>query len=253
VDEEENGKVIPVLAKAKERVERCFDCRIYGQTLPHGVDCFKDIQKQFGREFFKMIFDVGANIGQSMIKYAERFPHAEVHSFEPVAANYEKLEAAARHNPLLHAHKLGMGERAGLVDIHLNQHSTTCSIKHGDPGAGLETIELETLSGFMDKHNVGAVNFLKLDTEGYELEVLAGAAKVLDEQRIHFLFIECEPVSTGRKFVSLEALGSHMHKHGYRPFGIYEQQNEWDGTKALRYVNAVFVCGNLQQSASSAC
>jgi FkbM family methyltransferase len=244
--------MIPVLARAKEKFEKRFDCRIYRHTLPHGVDCFKDIERRFGNGFFKVIFDVGANVGQSALEYTEKFPNAEIHSFEPVAANYQKLLEATGRNPKLHAYKLGMGERAGSVDIHVNQFSTTCSIKHGDPQAGLESIELETLSGFMDKQNVSTVDFLKLDTEGYELEVLAGAAKVLEEQRIHFLYIECEPVSTGRKFVSLEALGTLMNRFGYRPFGLYEQQTEWDGTNALRYINAVFICNKLQPAASKA-
>lgn len=237
--------MIQVMAKAKETFEKRFDCLIYRHTLPHGVDCFKDIDKRFGRGFCKVIFDVGANIGQSTIKYLQKFPDAEIYSFEPVAGNYRQLVEATSGSAHVHTYQVGMGPKAGSAEIYLNQFSTTCSIKHSDPGAQTETIALETLAGFTGKENLEKIDFLKLDTEGYELDVLAGAIPLLEQQRIHLIYVECEPVSSERRFISLEELGGFLKGFGYRPFGLYEQQTEWNGANALRYINAVFVCDKL--------
>jgi hypothetical protein len=44
--------------------------------LPHGVDCFVDIEKRFGCDAIRMVSDVGANAGQSALEYPRRFPQA---------------------------------------------------------------------------------------------------------------------------------------------------------------------------------
>jgi hypothetical protein len=53
----------------------------------HGLSDCADI----GRSGCKIstIFDVGANVGQSALKFQEAFPRARIHSFEPVSATYK--------------------------------------------------------------------------------------------------------------------------------------------------------------------
>jgi hypothetical protein len=68
----------------KEAVERSVKCRIYRNSLPHGVDFFYDLDRRFGRASIKVVFDIGANTGQSALAYSREFPEAEIYSFEPV-------------------------------------------------------------------------------------------------------------------------------------------------------------------------
>jgi FkbM family methyltransferase len=203
--------MIPLLKSLKEKIERISGCRIYRHTLPHGVDCYRDIEKWFGRDAIKVVFDVGANVGQSALNYLSQFPQAEIYSFEPVPATFEKLVAATRPFGRVHPYKFGMGREPGQTTIHVNPLNTISSIKLSRPEDHPETIELETIARVAERHGLDTIDFLKVDTEGYDLEVLAGAAPLLQQQKIH----------------------------------VYEQQPEWDGRHSLLYWNALFISEKL--------
>ncbi len=234
-----------LLKSPKEAIERLTGCRIYRGTLPHGADCFVDIDRRFGRRAVRVAFDVGANIGQTALCYAREFPSAEIYSFEPVAASFEKLAAATRQVARIHPCKLGMGSEAGEATIHVNPTSTMSSIKISRPEDHSEVIAIETVTGFAQAHKIESIDLLKIDTEGYDLEVLAGAAPLLGRQRIHFVLSECGPAARSDRFVGFGALSGFMENFGYRLFGIYGQQPEWDGRNQLLFWNALFICEKL--------
>jgi FkbM family methyltransferase len=240
--------MISIFARFKERIERISGCRIYRKTLPHGVDCYLDIEKKMGREAVKVVFDVGANVGQSAIRYVHEFPHAEIYSFEPVAATYQQLVAATQGYSRIKPYNLGMGREPGKMTIHVNPLNLVSSIKQCRPEDHPETIELESIESFAKKHHVETIDFLKIDTEGYDLEVLAGATQLLRRQQIHYVLSECEPVSRTNYFVGFPALVEFMGGFGYRLSGVYEQSLETDGT--LAYWNALFICEKLTGQAA---
>jgi len=233
----------------RESAERASGCRVF-RNLPHGTDCFFDIAKSFGRNGIKIVFDVGANVGQSATTYLREFPQAEIYSFEPVAATYRELISTTRMFPRVHAWKLGMGREAGERVIHVNPVDKVSSVVLERPGDRCESIELATIAGFAEKLKIERIDFLKTDTEGYELEVLSGAERLLREQRVSFVLSECAPMkSTSTRgdysLVDFGTMAQFFADFGYRLFGVYEQQLEWDGTNALLFWNALFICPSL--------
>jgi len=56
---------------------------------------------------------------------------------------------------------------------------------------------------------------------------------------------ECEPVVRTKTFVDFPTLVEFLGGFGYRLFGVYEQQTEWDGRNTLLYWNALFICEKL--------
>lgn len=240
--------MVSYLNRIKRAVERAAGCRIYGNSLPHGMDLSFDIDRRFGRNNIQVVFDVGANVGQSTLAYLREFPQARIYSFEPVQSTYQKLSEATGSFPRVQAFKLGMGSEAGETVIHVNPVSTASSIVMERAGDRAESIAMETVAGFAGKHGVESIDLLKIDTEGYDLEVLRGAAPLLQQQRIHLIQSECEPSVRSREdspFVDFVSLSSFLNGFGYELFGVYEQQLEWDGRNRVRYWNAVFLCPKL--------
>ena len=64
--------------------------------LPHGQDVVADLWRRAPDLAVSIIFDVGANEGQSALRFAKAFPGARIVSFEPFQSTFARLEANIR-------------------------------------------------------------------------------------------------------------------------------------------------------------
>jgi FkbM family methyltransferase len=150
----------------------------------------------------RVALDVGAHIGLWSRQLAAEFE--AVHAFEPVA---EFRECFARNvgaaNVQLHPFALGNAACRAKIEFASANTGMTRIVDVGDEG-----VEVRTL----DSLSLGAVDYIKLDVEGFELFVLEGA---------HETLLRCRPLLT------LEQKG-----HGAQHFGV-EQYEALDYLKAL--------------------
>ncbi|HEV7333490.1 MAG TPA: FkbM family methyltransferase [Flavisolibacter sp.] len=229
----------------KTKIESILDCRIYRNSMPHGTDLFFDLKRSFTMDMFRTVFDIGANVGQSALKYITLFPNADIYSFEPVKSTYSQLVSNTKHHSRIHPFHIGMGKEKGSLKININSNSTINSLLRPSENNSAEEITIDTVADFCSSQGIQSIDFLKTDTEGYDLFVLEGCKPMLQKQQIKVVMVECEPVATSNYFVSIEDLGAFLSPFGYKLFGIYEQQLDWDGKKSVLFFNAVFVCPEL--------
>jgi FkbM family methyltransferase len=225
----------------KARAETVTGCRIYRNSLPQGTDLAADIGRSFGRENIRTVFDVGANVGQSALEYLEIFPQATIYSFEPIRATYDKLRAATGAHPRIRAYHCAMGAQKGIGKIYVASDSRKSSINHPRGGDHTEQIDLATLDEFTRGAGIQNIDFLKIDTEGHEFDVLQGATSLLQAQRIQLLMLECELIPTDAGFTPLASVATFLERFSYHLFGVYDQQLDWNGTRRIQYLNAMFV------------
>jgi FkbM family methyltransferase len=230
--------------------EKLFGCRVYRNSLPRGCDLFFDLGRCFGLGRFKTVFDVGANVGQSAAEYARVFPAASIYSFEPVAATYRELEAAVAPLGRVKPFRLAFGATPGEATIQVPPDSRTSSIGRAVAGGVPEVVPVRRVDDFLGEQGLRAVDFMKIDTEGFEIEVLRGAERALREHRVGMLYIEAGPYRTEAHFTPLAELTEHLRGHGYELFGVYEQQPFWDGRRSLLFFNPVFIAPELADAAS---
>ena len=215
------------LKQIKRKTESTLGIRVFpNSTIPRGTDMYIDLQEVTPLENIKTVFDIGANVGQSALEYAERFGNAQIYSFEPVSTTYQKLVSATKNIARVHCFRLAMGGEAGESSINVHPDSLGSSMAH-ETGGAVEKISVTTPSDFAREHGLGKIDFMKVDTEGFDLQVLAGAAPLLREQRIRFVMAECEPLPVTGYFVSFCALAEFFKNLPYKLFGIYRQQPEW--------------------------
>jgi FkbM family methyltransferase len=135
------------------------------------------------------VFDVGANAGQ----YAKRLRGfgytGRIVSFEPTADAFERLRKAAAHDPEWQVHHLGLGREDTVSSIHTGWNTMNSLLPPSDYGRGryqrftktrTEEIRIRRLDDVMDEALDGIDEprpFLKMDTQGYDLEVFAGAGE----------------------------------------------------------------------------
>ena len=128
---------------------------------------------------FNVAIDVGANIGLHSTRLSKLFTN--VYSFEPVQTNFECLEVNLKQFSNVTIYKNGLGEKEFETDIMLtSSHSHNCGaysinkFVDSDEETVKETISVKTL----DSYNLKP-DFIKIDTEGYEMSVLEGAYNTL--------------------------------------------------------------------------
>jgi FkbM family methyltransferase len=131
-----------------------------------------------------VVVDAGANIGLVSVPVAQAIKDRSgvVHAFEVQRMMFYALCGAAALNDLtnIHAHHLGVGARSQvlrvpMVDYGKPQDFGALSLTVQDPIAEAETVDIVALDGF----NLSRLDFLKIDVEGMEIEVLGGATRMI--------------------------------------------------------------------------
>jgi FkbM family methyltransferase len=207
-----------------------------------------EVRSRIGMEP-NVIFDVGAHIGSTAGAFCDFFPSATIFAFEPSSKNFLDMTRNLVGHPDIRRYQIGFGASDGTeVLIFDPDHPSMARIgaSTGEP----ENITIRTIDGFCAAHGVDMVDILKLDTEGYELQVLRGANSMLLENRITIIKVECGVNPDIKYHLSLEEICDHLYPLGYRLFGFYDQwEDVFDPTPALRRVDAAFVSGTAIKEA----
>lgn len=131
------------------------------------------------------VFDVGANIGTVSLACAKIVGNTgKVKSFEPNSKIFQYLKKNIEINnysKIIQAHNFGLGSKN--KNYKFTEFSDDTSNTPSDNGKSIITIK--KLDDFIKEK----INFLKIDVEGFEYEVLKGAKNSLKE--IEFVYFEC--------------------------------------------------------------
>lgn len=237
--------------------ERLTGTHIY-RVLPHGVDVFHDIATSLPAFDATTVFDVGANMGQSARLYLNKFPRAHVYCFEPVATTFSELENRLGENSRISCHRLALGASMRLGQMVLQGTSDRHFLLRDPKGISelvavpVEPVAVTTVDEFCLQHHVDRIGYLKIDTEGSDLDVLRGAEEMLESQSIDFLQVEAGMNPLNNFHVSLEKIKAYLENRRYYLFGIYEQVLEWPThSPYLRRSNSVFVSSRLIANADA--
>ena len=199
-----------------------------------------------------IIFDVGAYIGSIALKYAELFPDATIYAFEPFAQSFEKLEKNIKgkeHMILTYPIALGENDTTGWLNV--NAYTPTNSLLPSDAKASSywgenlldtknrEKVDITTLDTFCRKKDIENIDILKLDTQGTEYAVLAGAQELLSEKRIALIYMEIILVETYVGQKTLPEITDFLASFDYRLFNFYNPIISDRGE--LNQIDAIFL------------
>lgn len=142
-----------------------------------------------------IIFDIGGHVGESVKFFTKNFIVKTIYSFEPIINNFNKLDKVSdslekKYNIKIVRENYGCGKDADIVKISQLSESSSSTIKKinfnskyfktKDYLLNLKTsiqpvnIRLIALSDYIKNNGIKKIDLLKIDTEGFELEVLLG-------------------------------------------------------------------------------
>jgi FkbM family methyltransferase len=170
------------------------------------------------------------------------FPTASIRSFEPVSENYYLLKNNCSHLKNQSSHNVALGEENKKTKIFLQGASVIHSLrddlnKPSSEASKSEDIEVKTIDCVINDFKTPSIDLLKIDVEGYEIEVLNGAYKSLVEKKVNFIYLE---TGLDDRFNSIQSIIDVLSPHGYFPYAFYEQTPHWTGKQNLWYWNTLF-------------
>lgn len=137
-----------------------------------------------------VIIDCGAHVGADSIEMAKIFPKGTVHSFEPVPKIYEQLEKNSRKYTNIFCYKLALSNEDGCAQMHVSEGGSDASSSllapkehlsdHKDVKFGNSIkVKTATLDGWASENNIKQIDFLWLDMQGFEMQMLQASTLIL--------------------------------------------------------------------------
>jgi FkbM family methyltransferase len=203
--------------------------------LRYGVDAFLDIERLSNawKRPLNVVFDVGANVGQTARAALAAFPAAHVYSFEPHPTVFTELKVNIRDKRAT-LNNVAFGAETGEVTLYEFGNEGSASLRNSLVPDARSTVQFgyiskpinvrcTTIDQFCGDQRIARIDVLKIDVEGFELSVLKGARGMLDRGQIGFIYLEYNdlhpaPNASGG---SLLELSGYLREFGYRYIANY--------------------------------
>jgi FkbM family methyltransferase len=209
---------------------------------PFAIDVIHDLKKLFGSVPVRRVLDVGANIGSTALQFAESFEGADIWAFEPIASTYQKLVSATKACSRIHPFQCALGDIAGEVLVHTHSkselNSLNVEINNKTSTGEVESVSVKTIDSMVD--DTTTIDLLKTDTEGYDINVLRGAERLLRSRLVRTVYAEVGFQSTDRRHTNFFELHRYLEEKGFHLVGIYEQ-SRYGAMACDGFANALFL------------
>lgn len=171
-------------------------------------------------------FDIGANIGETTLNFAQLAKNGKVYSFEPVPFLYERLTTNVGLNTFknIELHNLAISDNSDdlFFEAPKNRNSSGISLTKENSNTSMR-VASNTLDEFVSSKQIEKIDFIKIDVEGFENYVINGAKQTLKKFK-PMLFVEIDnryliPKNTSEKKL-LTQLQQEFYYTLYRIHGL---------------------------------
>ncbi len=168
-----------------------------------------------GKDF--SVLDIGANIGWTALNLARISTNGTVIGFEPDPYNFDRCSANVKMNAINNVtiYPVGLGDKNGQIGLEVRTAFNRGGNRIAPDGAvGVQSVELVRLDDFDPVTKLTKIDLVKIDVEGYELQVLRGGHQVLKRHK-PLLFIEVDDRNLRDQGDSARELISYIFELGY--------------------------------------
>lgn len=141
----------------------------------------------------QVVLDVGANKGDwtaRALELADESKEIHVHAFEPSLATRSVLTARFVESAAVTVHPYALSETVGEATFYSNEDGAGTNSLSPSSGLNVEVVKVITIDQFLQQSGLQNVAMVKIDTEGFDLLVLRGAANALRSGRIDLIQFE---------------------------------------------------------------
>jgi len=190
---------------------------------------FTELKKKYNMNI-KGIIHIGAHRGEELEKYIYNGIQ-DIILFEPLSLNFKILERNASDlNANISGYQVALGNEEKLVTMYVsdNEQQSSSILKpklhlqnHPTVGfPGTEEVEMKRLDSYLEETD--NYNFINMDVQGYELEVLKGAAETLN--RIDYVYCEVNRDEVYENNAYVEELDEFLSS-----YNMVRVETDWQG------------------------
>lgn len=161
---------------------------------PLGFDAYDDM-REIVAGARPVIFDVGANRGQTIERMRRAFADPVIHAFEPGREVFASLQRRMASVPDLHLNNVALGARTESRDFFDTDPPDMSSLLEQSIDAwgtvkATYPVAVTTVDDYCAEKGIDRIDILKSDTQGFDLDVLKGAQGMIDRGAIRLIFME---------------------------------------------------------------
>ena len=201
------GKLIKVVIKINSILSK-FDIRI--EKISKNQNLIDILNNLITKLDINLIFDVGANEGQFAKKIIESGYKRNIISFEPLNNCYENLVLSSSKFKNWKVEKLSLGSENRASEINVSNYALSSSIlpisnnhlkaKKNSNYISKQITKIKKLDTYIYENKIATdYSFLKIDTQGYEYNVLEGSLQNIKNFRIILCELSFEELYIGQK------------------------------------------------------
>ena len=155
----------------------------------------------------KVAFDVGAYEGETLEYLLKIKSINKIYSFEPQILSYNKMIKKYDFNNRIILNNLALSNNSEDKVFFINTLTSTSSFSHLDDNSlwlkikntilneknsikNSIILKTSTIDSYVNENDIDKIDLLKIDTEGHEFQVLMGAKKTINENKIGYILIE---------------------------------------------------------------
>ncbi len=186
---------------------------------------------------FDFIVDVGANRGQFALISRKIFPRAKIHSFEPLAEPAQIFKKIFSNDPNVTLYPYAIGREKTTATIHVTKDDdsssllpitkTQSSMFSGATEKETRQVTVLPLSQALGDTSIPPASLLKIDVQGFELEVLQGCGDILN--KFSHLYIECSFIELYKGQALAHQIISWLEQRNFVLSGVHNLYYEKNG------------------------
>ena len=201
-----------------------------------------------------LIVDVGANRGQFTLAALNVLPQANILCFEPLESAYNGLISLFDGESRVSMHNTAIGDIDTYMSMNVSNKEDSSSLLEisdlqaeifpGTEHSDFEKVAVCRLSKFMTNDLLDKNILIKIDVQGYELEVLRGAGEILS--KVQTIYVECSFIELYAQQAAAKDVIEFLSTHGFSLDGVYNL--EYDALGMAVQGDFLFTNSTLQWS-----
>lgn len=186
---------------------------------------------------FNTIVDIGANKGQFASIASIIYPKSKIFSFEPLTHPSSIFKKAFRNDLKIKLFECAIGPAYGEIIFHVSKKDDSSSILpisslqskyfHGTEEKETINVKIGPLSEFIKESEIFRPALLKIDVQGYELEVLKGSESLL--AFFDYVYVECSFLELYENQALAHQVISHLSSKNHELIGVYNISYDKNG------------------------